>query len=206
MKIRKLKFKQLLKLHLIKLKSYEPSIKKTSFNDSVNVNLNQILADIKKALKIVFQYHQTKKRILFIGFPYKLELKINHLTNHVAVPFNFNLQGFISNSNSKFLNGTKLSSRAWLKKNLKVLLPKLTRKPDLIVLFEHEKDKSIMTESWNAKIPLIVFKSNCDLRNLNDGSVYIVRGNFHNTLSTSDKKNIFFIGLNFLFKNPFVKG
>nr|QYB22885.1 ribosomal protein S2 [Nitzschia ovalis] len=205
MKIRKLKFKQLLKLQLIKLKSYEQSIKKTSFNDSINVNLDQILADIKKALKIIFQYHQAKKRILFIGFPYKLELKINHLTNHAAVPFNFNIQGLISNSNVKFLNETKGSSRAWLKSNLKVLVPKLTKKPDLIVLFEHEKDKSVLTESWNAKIPVIVFQSNCSLQNLNDGNLYTVRGNFQSTSSMSDKKNIFFIGLNFLFKNSLVK-
>ena len=205
MKIRKLKFKQLLKLQLIKLKSYEQSIKKTSFNDSVNVNLDQILADIKKALRIIFQYHQAKKRILFIGFPYKLELKINHLTNHVAVPFNFNIQGLISNSNVKFLNEIKGLNHAWLKSNLKVLVPKLTKKPDLIVLFEHEKNKSVLTESWNAKIPVIVFKSNCDLQNLNDRNLYSVRGNFQSSASMSDKKNIFFIGLNFLFKNSLIK-
>lgn len=205
MKIRKLKFKQLLKLQLIKLKSYEQSIRKTSFNNSVNLNLDQILADIKKALKIIFQYHQAKKRILFIGFPYKLELKINYLTNHVSVPSNFDIQGLIFNNSVKFLTETKCSGHVWLKSNFKILLPKLAKKPDLIVLFEHEKDKSVFTESWNAKIPVIFFKSNCNLHNLNDENLYSVRGNFQSTASMSDKKNIFFIGLNFLFKNSLIK-
>ena len=205
MKIKQFKFKQLLKLHLLTLKAYEQPIKKTNFNDSVSVNLNQILADIKKALKIIFQYHRLDKRILFIGFPYKLELKINRLTKHLAVPYNFNIQGFILNNNIKFLNESKGSSRIWLKSHIKFLFPKLTKKPDLIILFEHEKDKNIITESWTAKVPVIIFKSNCDLRNVSNKSFYIIRGNFKNASVMSDK-NIFFIGLNFLFKKfPFKK-
>jgi|JI102314A2RNA_FD_contig_111_174693_length_1414_multi_1_in_0_out_0_2 hypothetical protein len=204
MKIKKFKFKQLLKLHLIKLKSYEQSIKKTGFNDFINANLDEILADIKKALKIIFQYHQAKKRILFIGFPYKLELKINSLTKHVAIPFNFNTQGLISNTKVKFLNENKSSNQSWLRSHIKFLLPKLTKKPDLIILFKHEKDRSIITEAWTAKIPVIVFKSNCDLQNLVHGNFYTVRGNFKHVQTVSDK-NIFFIGLNFLFKNYSIK-
>lgn len=200
MKIKKFKFKQLLKLHLIKLKAYEQPIKKTNFNATIDTNLDQILADVKKALKIIFQYHRSNKRILFIGFPYKLELKINYSTKHVAVPYNFNIQGFISNNNVRFLSENRNSSRLWLKNHAKFLLPKLTKKPDLIILFKHEKDRNIIMESWTAKIPVIVFKSNCDLRDLSNENFYTVGGDFKNISIISDK-NIFFIGLNFLVKH-----
>jgi ribosomal protein S2 len=123
----------------------------------------------------------------------------------VAVPSNFNIQGLISNSKSKILNETKCPSRMWLKSNVKVLLPKLAQKPDLIVLFEHEKNKSVLTESWNAKIPVIIFKSSCDLKEIHDKNLYTVRGNFQSLSAVSNKKNIFFIGLNFLFNNSFTK-
>lgn len=202
MKIKKFKFKQLLKLHLLKLKAHEQLIKKTNFNDLININLDQILADVKKALRIIFQYHQAEKRILFIGFPYKLELKINRLTRHVTVPTNFNIQGLISNNHNKFLNENRDSSQAWLKSRIQILLPKVTKTPDLIVLFKHEKSKNVLNEAWAAKVPVIIFKSNCELQDLSSKNFYIVRGNFKNVSIISDK-NIFFIGLNFLFKNSF---
>ena len=48
MKIKKTRIKQLFKLHLLKFKVYEQSIKKTKFND---YNLNQIIVNIKKFYK-----------------------------------------------------------------------------------------------------------------------------------------------------------
>ena len=76
MKTKKFKFKQLLKLHLLKSRVYEYPIKKTNFNDLITANLDQVIVGIKRALQVIFQYHQTNKRILFIGGPKEISNKI----------------------------------------------------------------------------------------------------------------------------------
>ena len=194
MKIRKVRIKQLLKLNLLRSKVYEQPIKKMKFDNLIDSNLNQIIVDIKKVLQIIFQYHQIEKRILFVGLPYKLESRINRYTKHVAIPKNFDVQGMISNPNWKSLKSSKNSTQIWLKETSKFLLPKLTKRLDLIVLFEHDKSKMIGSEAEVAKIPVVSFGT--DLDTLETAS-YKVEGNFKN----ASNKNIFFIGLNFLFKN-----
>lgn len=197
MKIKKVKIKQLLKLNLLRSKVYEHPIKKMKFDNLIDSNLNQIIVDIKKVLQIIFQYHQIEKRILFVGLPYKLESKINQHTRHVAIPKNLDVQGMISNSNWKSLTSRKNSNQIWLKNSSKFLLPKLSKRLDLIILFEHDKSKTIFSEAEVAKIPLVSFGVCLDAPNT---AAYRVEGNFKNVLTVSNK-NIFFIGLNFLFKS-----
>jgi hypothetical protein len=197
MKIRKVKIKQLLKLNLLRSKVYEQPIKKMKFDNLIDSNLNQIIVDIKKVLQIIFQYNQIEKRILFIGLPYKLESKINQHTRHVAIPKNLDVQGMISNCNWKSLKSSKNSNQIWLKGASKFLLPKLTKRLDLVVLFEHDKSKTIFSEAEVAKIPLVSFGTSL---NVSSTASYRVEGNFKNVLNASNK-NVFFIGLNFLFKN-----
>lgn len=196
MKIKEVKIKQLLKLNLLKSKVYEQPIKKIKFNNFIDANLNQIVVDIKKVLQIIFQYHKAEKRILFLGLPYKLESRVNQLTKHIAIPKNFNTQGVISNYNSKFFKSDRNSNQAWLKNSSKFLLPKLSKKLDLIVLFNHDNSETILSEAGVAKIPVIFFGTNFGLQN---SASYKVEGNFKNVLIGSNK-NVFFIGLNFLFK------
>jgi ribosomal protein S2 len=108
MKLRKLEFKQILKLHLLKHRTYEqPSVKNNNMNPVTDLTLNETIFNLKKALQIIFQYHIRNKRILFIGVPNKLEAKINKTTNHVAIPQDLNIQGFISNRSNKNLMGAK---------------------------------------------------------------------------------------------------
>jgi len=201
MKIKKVKIKQLLKLNLLKSKVYEQPIKKMKFNNLIDTNLNQIVVDLKRILQIIFQYHQTNKRILFLGLPHKLESAINQLTKHVAVPKDFNIQGMISNYNSKSFKTHKNLDKAWLRTYSKFLLPKLSKRLDLIVLFNHEKSKAIASEAAAAKIPVVLFGTDSDLQN---AALYSVEGNFK-TILTDYNKNIFFIGLNCLFKKHKMK-
>jgi len=196
MKIKEVKIKQLLKLNLLKSKVYEQPIKKIKFNNLIDANLNQIVVDIKKVLQIIFQYHKAEKRILFLGLPYKLESRVNQLTKHIAIPKNFNIQGVISNYNSKSFKSDKNSNQVWLKNSSKFLLPKLSKKLDLIVLFNHDNNEKILSEAGVAKIPVISFGTNFSPQN---SVSYKVKGNFKNILIGSNK-NVFFIGLNFLFK------
>lgn len=196
MKIKKTRIKQLLKLSLLKLRVYEQFTNKTKLNGFVDSDLNQIIVNIKKVLQIIFQYHKAEKRILFVGVPCELEQKINQLTKHVAVPKNFDIQGMVSNFDPKvFLKSGNLD-QAWSKNFLKSLLPKLSKKLDLIVLFNHEKSDSILTESKIAKIPVIFFGVNQDPLK---SPLYSVEGDFKNLL-TGPNQNILSIGLNFLFK------
>lgn len=188
MKVQKIKVKQLFKLNLLKSKVYEKSVKKNPLNKPIDCTLNQIIIDIKKALQVIFQYHKAKKQILFIGLPFKIEQKINRLTIHSAISNSFDVQGLISNFVSK-----SYAQNEKLDQNSKILLPKLLKQVNLIVLFEHRKNKSVVLESKTAKIPLIVFGE------INESTLYSIKGNFKNVLN-SINENIFCIGLNFLFK------
>lgn len=196
MKIKKTRIKQLLKLSLLKLRVYEQFTNKTKLNGFVDSDLNQIIVNIKKVLQIIFQYHKAEKRILFVGVPCELEQKINQLTKHVAVPKNFDIQGMVSNFDPKVFLKSENLDQAWSKNFLKSLLPKLSKKLDLIVLFNHEKSDSILTESKIAKIPVIFFGVNQDPLK---SPLYSVEGDFKNLL-TGPNQNILSIGLNFLFK------
>ena len=200
MKTKKFKFKQLLKLHLLKFRAYEYPIKKTNFNDLITANLDQIIVGIKRALQVIFQYHQANKRILFIGLPSKLELKINASTRHTAIASSFNIQGLISNSNVNSMTNSQSPINRSIKQSSALLALKFTKKPDLIVLFDHDKSSSILSETWVAKIPVINFVATNNSKNSLIQTTYFINGNFKSILSAFDK-NIFFIGLNFLFKN-----
>ena len=200
MKTKKFKSKQLLKLHLLKSRVYEYPIKKTNFNDLKNINLDQILVGIRRALQVIFQYNQANKRILFVGLPSKLESKINSETRHIAVPNSFDIQGIISNNKLNLLLNFKNSQQKLVKQNSSALTSKLLKSPDLLIVFDHDKSHVILSEAWVAKIPVITFAEHTNSKDLTIQNFYFVNGNFKSILTAFDK-NIFFIGLNFLFKN-----
>ena len=200
MKIKKFKFKQILKLHLLNSRAYEYAAKKTSPGLLTDLTLTQVISDFKKGLHIIFQYHQAEKRILFIGVPKKLEGRINKTTNHLAVPSTFNLQGVISN-NLPALKAANLNKHSLFRAHSKLLLPKLLKKPDLVVLFSHEKKQSIITESQVAKVPLITFGSGGFSSGSQASNLYKLEG-LQNGLNETSNENLFSFGLNFLFRRP----
>ena len=199
MKLRKIEFKQILKLHLLKHRTYEQSFAKNNNTNLVtDLTLNETIFNFKKALQIIFQYHTRNKRILFIGVPTKLEAKINKTTSHVAVPQDLNIQGLISNQSNKNLTSTKQSSKQKTAK-FKSLLPKLSKKPDLVVVVAHEKIDAIYKECLVAKLPIINFKSEGISKETWSTYSYDLQLSTKNSSLTADK-NLFSIGLNFLFK------
>lgn len=199
MKLRKLEFKQILKLHLLKHRTYEqPSVKNNNTNPVTDLTLNETIFNLKKVLQIIFQYHVRNKRILFIGVPTKLELKINKTTNHVAIPQDLNIQGLISNRSNKNLISTKQTDKQKTVK-FKSLLPKLSKKPDLVVVVAHEKPDAIYKECAVAKLPIINFKTEDISKETWSTYSYDLQLSSQNSNLTTDK-NLFSIGLNFLFK------
>ena len=199
MKLKKLEFKQILKLHLLKHRTHEqPSLKNNNMNPVTDLTLNETIFNLKKALQIIFQYHTRNKRILFIGVPTKLELKINKTTNHVAIPQDLNIQGLISNRSNKNLISAKQTDKQKTVK-FKSLLPKLSRKPDLVVVVAHEKTDAIYKECAVAKLPIINFKTEDISKETWSTYSYDLQLSSKNSNLTTDK-NLFSIGLNFLFK------
>lgn len=199
MKLKKLEFKQILKLHLLKHKTYEQSLaKNNNMNLVTDLSLNETIFNLKKALQVIFQYHIKNKRILFIGVPTKLELKINKATNHVAIPQDLNIQGLISNRSNKNLMSTKQSNKQKTVK-FKSLLPKLSKKPDLVVVVAHEKVGAIHKECAVAKLPIINFRTEDLSKETWSTYSYDLQLSHKNSSLTTDK-NLFSIGLNFLFK------
>lgn len=189
MKLKKVEFKQILKLHLLKYRTYEQPIKNHNFNFVTDLTLNQGIINFKKILQVIFQYHTMNKRILFIGVPKKLELNINKATTHAAVTGDFNVQGMISNT-STINNKQRLFS-------VRSLLPKLSKKPDLVVLVSHNKKHNILKECYVAKIPVINFETDNNSKDI--WSIYSYKVQLNNK-NLSYNKNLFFIGLSFLFK------
>jgi hypothetical protein len=196
MKLKKFKFKQILKLHLLNSRVYEHAVKKNSSGFLTDFKLIQIVSDFKKVLHIIFEYHQANKQILFVGVPNTLELKINRLTHHTAVDTDFELQAIISN-NLKVINSLKNAKLSATKSYAKLLMPKLLKKPDLIVLLSHEKKQNIIAESNVAKIPVVVFDSDWNIPSNSFRGSYNLKGFGGSSIS---EKNLFFLGLNFLFK------
>lgn len=199
MKLRKLEFKQILKLHLLKHKTYEQSlIKNNNMGLVTDSSLNETIFNLKKALQIIFQYHIKNKRILFVGVPTKLESKINKITNHVAIPQDLNVQGLISNRSNKNLISVKQADKQKSAK-FKSLLPKLLKTPDLVVVVAHDKVEAIYKACAVAKLPVINFKTEDLSKETWSTYSYDLQLSHKNSSLTTDK-NLFSIGLNFLFK------
>lgn len=198
MKITKFKFKQILKLHLLNSRAYEYAAQRVNSGFLTDFSLMQVISDFKKALHIIFKYHKANKRVLFVGVPKRLEEKINRRTHHVAVDQNFELQGVISNnlSSSKF---GKLATYSFPRVHINSLIPKLIKKPDLVVIFSHEKKQTLILESNIAKVPVIIFESAKSLSTCKSNNLYTISSLGEN-LSSASEKSLLVSGLNFLFK------
>ena len=198
MKLKKFKFKQVLKLHLLNSKMYEHGTKKGNSVFLTDLNLTKTVSEFKKSLNIIFEYHQLNKKILFVGLPPKLELKINQRTHHAAVGRNVELQSLLTN-NLKPFKFSKGAEQSAFKDYFKLSLAKFSQKPDLIVLLAHEKKQKVIIENNLAKIPLVVFNSSDCLPDNSFNGFYNVTG-FHENLVSTSEKTLLFLGLNFLFK------
>ena len=192
----KINSKKLFELHLIKSKTYESLTKKKNLKNLPNKSLSDIMVNFKKSLNIIFKYHKNNKRILFIGIPKEISTQINLNTIHTSishVPQSINQ----TITNNFILNSIKLNK--YLFKDKKFLLSKTQKKPELIIIFKHTKNRSITKESRIAKIPIIEFNYNLK-RNEWDYS-YNIPG--HSNIN-KNSHNIFFIILNSLFNKSYM--
>jgi ribosomal protein S2 len=165
---------KLLKLKLIKTKIYKKK------DHLTNTRIENIEYRLKKALHIIYKYHTTNKRILFIGVPVHTDKETKNLINstrHTFIPESAWVNGIITNKAScfKYLSENPKATTNKLSK----LLLKLRNKSDLVVVFNKIADKDALGECYLARIPVISL--NCDLNPLKNKSTYKIPGNFNFT-------------------------
>lgn len=138
-------------------------------NLSNNINAFKSLElNLKKILKIIFEYHKANKTIVFIGFPISSNLNFISLFkkyNYIFLNKNTWVNGTLSNSPAlvSHINSKKLL-KVVQKNNLIFLtqfsnLIKLKKKPDLIILFDDIHAEKLISECKKVKIPVVSFLS-----------------------------------------------
>lgn len=190
LKNKKLNSKHIFELQLIKSKTYTPYIKNYNFKKP-KLNLSNTVIDLKRALNIIFKYHKYNKRILFIGSPQIIENLINLNTIHTSIPYHLYLK-------NKTIISNYLCKNIILNKHLfnqkKFFLSKITKKPELIVIFNNNEKKFKNKEINVMKIPLIEFNS-VEQRNKINYNI------LNNIEFNKNINNIFFTVLNSIFSN-----
>ena len=149
-------------------------------------NLNKTLINLKKALKIIYKIHNSKKQILFVGFPEPYKKKFLTLLknkNHFFASDQSWINGLLTNGKDLFVYKSNFLKNLELKKEKEkkffyeifgsVLY--LNKKPDLIVIFNHSKSLDAFNEALKMHIPVISFLNSGNNPSKVD---YPVPGNF----------------------------
>lgn len=146
---------------------------------------------ILKSIESCLSIQSNPQKIIVYWITEKLELKVNKLTNHIAVPSDFDVQRILSNN----FHDTKNKKQDFISAYSKSLFPKLSKSPDLVILVSHSKAQSIISESHYLKIPLIFFNGDLDT-----GTEAQTKVTYNVPITIRTNNTLFFIGLNFLFK------
>jgi ribosomal protein S2 len=182
MKINRLKKTQnktlLLKLKILKNQTY--------YQFSVQ-KINDIFLRLKKAITLIFQYHKNNKKILIVGLPIHTKSKIKtylQKLKHIFIPYS-------SWVTEMMINKQVMKSSSSFNFNQKpTVLKQLTKKIDLIIIFNSFEKKSFITESSIFNIPIISF-SNFDF--FNEYSSYNIPYDFKFTKKKINSNLLFFL-------------
>jgi ribosomal protein S2 len=207
MKLKKIRHKKykILKLHLLKSQVYKVDLKNDNFNEFVNKSLEKSELHVKKALKIVYEYHSNNLKILFVGLPNVKNRFFKDLlrtTQHFFIPSNVWVNSFLANRTSifRFLKLKQSVKKSASKKNLSLkniyTLLSVRTKPDLVVIFNQDIKTDIIRELSNLDIPIILFGSNVYF---NSQITYSIPGNFF--FVNQKVTNLFFCLLCSIFKS-----
>lgn len=162
--------------NIINIKSYLSFLKKSKKLKLLDFqSLKTIEINLKKVLKIIFEFHKLNKNIVFVGFPdidqYNFAILFNKF-NYKFLKKKVWVNGLFCNSNSliHYLN-TKRLANVSKKTNLQLInnltnLIELKKLPDLIVIFSTEENLNLIHESNCLRIPIIAFNNNSNLKSL----------------------------------------
>jgi ribosomal protein S2 len=188
MKIKKIEHKnfKLLKLNLIKSKI----LKKNHYLK--NITLEDIEFRLKKILNLIYLYHSSNKKILFVGNPLKINTELKIIlsrTKHIFIPKSAWITGIITNQNSYLKSLFKKKTNTLNVISERIL--QLKKKSDLIVIMDQELDFQALEEGYKTNIPVICLNS--DLNIFNNKISYKVPGNF--IISKNKLKNNLFYSI-----------
>lgn len=139
---------KLLQLQILKL--YH---KKKSYN--FETKLKRIEIHLNKISNIIYKYHITNKKILFVGFPNNFN-KIIKNTRHMLIPESNWHNGMLSNRITTQTKKLKIPSN----------MLQVKKKPDLIVIYNLNKKSTAIKESYHTRIPAITFSKKLNLLNI----------------------------------------
>ena len=184
MKVKKIKLKyknKLTELQILKSRIYR---KNTDLKLKKKINTNKIQLNIKKIIKIIYEFHKKNKKILFLNFSKKIEKKITkNLKNkqHIFIENENFLNGIISNQK------INLNHYNILQKFNKIPIKKLV---DLIIIFNPLSSLNSDKKLYLSQIPTITINENLN-NNLNLKKNYKLIGHFK-FIEKQINNNIFF--------------
>lgn len=157
MKIEKIKNNKnkILKLKLIQTKIYD---KKQYLN---NIKIEDIEFRLKKILYIIYKYHISNKKILFIGNPLNLTFEIQNLlknTKHLFIPTSIWIPGALNNK--KFYNMYLAKNQRDINNRISEILFQIKKNIDLVIILNENYNLDILNEAYTARIPTISLNSN----------------------------------------------
>ena len=184
---------KLLKLKLLKTKMHK---NQKNFDYLLLKNME---TKLKKALHVIYKFHATNKKILFIGNSFKLNSRIKQLLKnkkHKLIPESIWMNGIMTNAKFSFKH---LKKQHALKndKTSKVLF-NLKNQTNLIIVLNEKRNLTPLMESSLKRIPTVSLNTNYNITNFNL-STYKAPGDYTFT-KQKVRDNIFFTLLNSLLK------
>lgn len=170
---------KLVKLQILKMGSERA-------NCNFETNLKQIEIHLNKISNILYKYHVTNKRILFLGFPAHFSKTLRE-TKHILVPEFIWFNGMLSNRSLESMGTTE---KTQLPKNIFSLLLKLKKKIDIVVIHNLNTKNTAVQESYLARIPVITLTHRLDI--LNCKTSYDSFGNYSLKNEKMKNNNFFF--------------
>lgn len=173
MKIKKIKLNyknKLTELQILKSRIYKK-------NDELKIDTNKIQLYLKKVIRIIYEFHITNKRILFLNFPKKFEKKITgnlKKNQHMFINNDNFLNGIISNQKISLQQLNQLQK--FIKSNSKTKIP-IKKFIDLIVIFNPGFELNSDKKLYVSQIPTITINESLN-NNLNLKQNYKLIGNF----------------------------
>nr|YP_009167312.1 ribosomal protein S2 [Fistulifera solaris]ALG35780.1 ribosomal protein S2 [Fistulifera solaris] len=187
MKIKRIQQRRnkLVKLKLIQTKIY------TKEQYLENIKIEDIEYRLKKICYLIYKYNVFNKRILFVGLPFNITLKLQELiknTKHIFIPNSVWLNGAISNKNTNFSN--LLKNKNTTKNQISELLFQLKKNIDLVIVINNsDNSNDVLNEGYVARIPVIMLNTNLNIC-FNKPS-YKVPGNFK-FVNKKTRNNLFY--------------
>lgn len=169
---------------LIKLQILKLHYQKKSYS------LKQIEIHLNKISNILYKYHITNKKILFIGFPENFE-KTLHNTKHILIPESIWFNGMLSNRTSNPSNSQTITKKQMkIPMNIHQLLLKLKKKIDLVIVCNLTDKATAIEESYIARVPVITLSKSLNI--LETKATYKSPGDYSIVNEKITNNNIFY--------------